>query len=46
LLDEVVKCCKRRWNKGLNTHIILWWELKDLEMPLEDPKDPLDDIAS
>jgi hypothetical protein len=46
LPDEVVKCCKRRWNKGLNTRVILWWELEDSETPLEDPKDPLNDIAS
>jgi hypothetical protein len=46
LLDEVVKCCKHRRNKGLNTHVILRWELEDSETPLEDPKDPLDDIAS
>jgi hypothetical protein len=44
--DEIVKCCKRWRNLGLNFHAILWWKLKDLKSPLKDPKDPLDDIAS
>jgi len=44
--DEVMKCCERSRNEGLDTRIILRWELKDSKAPLEDPKDPLDDIAS
>src|SRR5712675_1989579 len=47
LPDEVVKCCKRRWNEGLNGHVTLWWwKVEDSKAPLEDPKDPLNDIAS
>jgi hypothetical protein len=46
LPNEVVKCCKRRWNEGLNIDVILWRKLEDSKTPLEDPKDPLDDIAS
>jgi len=46
LSDEVVKCCKCRWNEGLNIHVILWWKLEDSKMLLEDPKDLLNDIAS
>jgi hypothetical protein len=41
-----MKRCKCRWNKGLNTDVVLWWELEDLKMLLEDPKDLLDDVAS
>jgi hypothetical protein len=46
LVDKVVKCCKCRWNENLGMHAVLWWNLKDSKMSLEDPKDPLDDIAS
>jgi hypothetical protein len=46
LQDEVVKCCKCRWNEGLNTHVILWWKLGNSKMLLEDPKDPLNDTVS
>ena len=46
LLDEVVNHCKGRWNEGLSIHVVLWWMLEDFKMPLEDPKDPLDDIVS
>jgi hypothetical protein len=44
--DEVVKRCKRRWNEGLNTHVVLWWNLEDSKTPLEDTKGLLDSIAS
>ena len=44
--DEVMKCCERSRNEGLDTRIILWWELEDSKAPLEDPKDLLDDIVS
>src|SRR6266849_4288282 len=44
--DEAVKHCKRRWNLGLNIHVILWWKLKDSKTTLEDPKDPLHNITS
>jgi hypothetical protein len=46
LADEVVKCCKSKQNENLDMHAILWWNLEDLKMPLKDPKDSLDDIAS
>jgi hypothetical protein len=45
LPDEIVKRCKRRRNEGLNTHFILRWNQKDPKAPLEDPKDPLNDIT-
>ena len=43
---EVVQRCKRRRNEGLNTDVILRRKLEDSKTTLEDPKDPLDDIAS
>ena len=46
LPDEVVNYHKSRWNEGLSIHVVLWWMLEDFKMPLENPKDPLNDIAS
>ena len=46
LPDEIVERCKCRRNLGLNTHAVLRWNAEDSKASLEDPKDPLDDIAS
>ena len=44
--DEVVKRCKCRWNEGLKTHVILQRKLEDSKTSLENPKNPLNNIAS
>ena len=46
LQDEIVERCKCRQNLGLNTHAILQWDVEDSKVSLEDPKDPLNNIAS
>ena len=46
LLDEVVKGCKPRWNKGLNAHVIVCWNAEDSKALLEDAEDLLNNIAS
>jgi hypothetical protein len=43
--DKVMKRCKCRRDEGLNTHVILRRELEYSKTLLEDPKDPLNDIA-
>ena len=46
LLDEVVKHSEHRWNEGLNVHVVLRWIVEDPKVPLEDPKDPFNNIVS
>jgi hypothetical protein len=43
--NEVMKRCKCRRDKGLNTHVILRRELEYSKTFLEDPEDPLNNIA-
>ena len=46
LPDEVVKRYECRWNEGLDIHVICRRIAKHSKMPLDNPKDPLNNIAS